>query len=268
MGRTRPAARSTFRIPRRISTQPALSHPTTRPSVPRPSVSEARSPSELPLSVAYSVARSFLQGRRTQVTSPLTVDRAELARAEGRALVHDARGARFGDVPCPFGGLGTRLWLRERWTCLVANPRDVAAGRSVGAPILYESDRPAGVHRYQPPATLPRWASRVTLTVRRIRVQRLRQVTDDDARREDVMGWMLDTLERWPHLHESFLDDWRRHTEECDPAARLPSLRGLFAKNWDSRLSPGFLDWSHDPLVWVVEFEVERRRRPGPDESP
>jgi hypothetical protein len=163
--------------------------------------------------------------------------------------------------------VGDRLWLRERWTCLEADPRAVADGVVRNVPLVFEADRPPGVRRFQPPATMPRWGSRAVLTVREAEVRRLSATTADDARREDVMGWMMDTIERWPRAHQPFMESWREYTSLVDPFATLPSPLGLFAKLWDSRLGPGFLDWSHDPLVWVVRFDVERHQVQVPPTS-
>ncbi len=240
------------RAVRRTSTAPILAP--SRPLLRGPAFSK-REPREQPVSMAYSVVRSFLKGDRSQVSFPLTVDPAAHRREAESFLVIDRGGARYGKVRCPFGTIGDRLWVRERWSPGHA-PFDKEG-------TVYEADRPAGWHRWRAPSTLPREASRVLLTITGLEVRRLQSVSDDDVRREDTMGWLLDTVERWPHARNVLLDEWRRYTMVTTPYAEIPSLRGLYAKNWDTRLGPGFLDWFHDPLVWVIRFDVDRIRATG-----
>jgi len=104
----------------------------------------------------------------------------------------------FSHVKCPFGQLGDRLWVRETWSTDFANyyPNDrvwyaaddnrrldievVDGVRGIYSP---ESD----VHvpfRWRPSIHMPRWASRITLEITGVRVERLASVSNEDARAE------------------------------------------------------------------------------------
>lgn len=90
--------------------------------------------------------------------------------------------------------LGDRLWVREAWRADEAvdamRPRDM----SPALPIRYEADRherESIAIRFKPGRLrasmhMPRWASRLTLTVTDIRVQRLQDISEEDARAEGV----------------------------------------------------------------------------------
>lgn len=107
-------------------------------------------------------------------------------------------GARFHGQPavalrCPYGQIGDRLWVRETWAAInePSQPGEpVAAYRADGG----EVDRIlTEVRAWKSPIFMPRWASRLTLEITDIRVQRLQDISEEDARAEGVEpapgGW-------------------------------------------------------------------------------
>jgi hypothetical protein len=90
---------------------------------------------------------------------------------------------------------------------------------------------------------MPRWASRITLEITGVRVERLRDISEDDARSEGVD---LNTV-------SSFADDqpiiesapWRTKGSHPNTLA--------FAILWDS-INSDRVDWFGNPWVWVIEF--------------
>jgi hypothetical protein len=97
--------------------------------------------------------------------------------------------------------------------------------------------------KWRPSIHMPRWASRITLEVTDVRVQRLQDITDEDAKAEGVVP-----LE---HIHE----DQRvpgPGFNDCrlgDQPHRLP-----FAILWDE-INGKRAPWEADPWVWAIEFE-------------
>lgn len=81
---------------------------------------------------------------------------------------------------------------------------------------------------------MPRWASRITLEVTGVRVERLQDITNMDAVQEGVEATGIYTSE---------------------------NARSEFAKLWDSinGKRPG-CDWQSNPWVWIVEFEPVRAK--------
>ncbi|MFW5198002.1 hypothetical protein ACOAM1_30235, partial [Pseudomonas aeruginosa] len=95
---------------------------------------------------------------------------------------------------CPHGQPGDRLWVREAWAAdaqvdAIA-PRDL----SQGEPIWYPADfsvRQTGCSmiskgRGRPSIHMPRWASRILLEITAVRVERLHDITEDQAEEEGV----------------------------------------------------------------------------------
>ena len=98
-------------------------------------------------------------------------------------------------VPC---APGDRLWVRERWSGIHefrnTKPSERKSFVGDGVPYLrddiwYWADGDPNGGDYEPPRVslhMPRWASRLTLTVTDVRVQRLQSISEADARAEGV----------------------------------------------------------------------------------
>lgn len=124
---------------------------------------------------------------------------------------------------CPYGIPGNLLWCKESWAC--ASDVDEYAPcnicESLRAPIWYkcESDAPEhGRGRWRRSIFMPRWASRVTLEVVNVKVERVQAISEDDARAEgarhitpsailhkfnrvSVMGYRAGFREIWDSIH-------------------------------------------------------------------
>jgi hypothetical protein len=92
---------------------------------------------------------------------------------------------------------------------------------------------------------MPRWASRLTLAVEEIRVERLQSITEDDARAEGAPAWLPG---------EGPVSEERVRCE--DGVWSSVSRRDGFSDLWDriNGQRPGAA-WADNPWVWVVEFK-------------
>lgn len=102
--------------------------------------------------------------------------------------------------------------------------------------------------RWRPSIHMPRWASRLTLEVTAVRVERLQAISEEDARAEGARRF--DDL---PSTHPYGQDArWScvepKSTEEC-----LGSARMAFGNLWNS--INGADSWASNPWVWVVTFK-------------
>ena len=91
--------------------------------------------------------------------------------------------------------------------------------------------------KWYPSIHMPREAARIWLKVTDVRVERLQDITWQQAAKE---GCYVST------------------SDEADPLFHLPTLRGEFKKLWNSTLKKSDLDtygWNANPWVWVIEFE-------------
>lgn len=127
-----------------------------------------------------------------------------------------------------FGKPGDRLWVREKHAVW---HRDawIEGGVTISPPergVYYWADQGAmfQVGRWLQAVNMPRWASRILLEVESVRVERLQDISDDDAFSE---GMVLAENYRGPIAH--------------------------YAALWDS--INGLGSWNKNPWVWVVEFK-------------
>jgi len=163
-------------------------------------------------------------------------------------------------MPCPYGTVGDRLWVREScW--LDRQPIDVYQN---GKPHLraffadgvcrHQNGKQGPTHEMNaaraklaglkpcPSIHMPRWASRITLEITGIRVQRLHDISQDDAKAEGITHR---DSERWEGKQVY------RDYEEEDMWLQYP--KDSFRSLW--RSINGHESWQSNPWVWVVEFK-------------
>lgn len=131
-------------------------------------------------------------------------------------------------IQCPYGAPGDRLWCRETWA---RDEEDGAMmyradlGHEINAD-AWEQGRIEGSPRcrWHPSIHMPRWASRITLEVTGVRVERLQDISVDDCWAEGV------TLD-----------------------VAVPA-KTQYARLWGSINGPG--SWDANPFVWVITFAM------------
>lgn len=162
-----------------------------------------------------------------------------------------------------------RLWVKETWQMFDAhaNGEDVLAvgeerlRRGKRSPIdgvcderaiewtaAYRADGEIehpelGGARWRSPLHMPRWASRITLTVASVRVERLQAISEADARAEGV------------RCHPFPVCDGYMFGPDDGKSTLYPTAVLAYAAAWDAihgKKSP----WLRDLWVWVITFEV------------
>ena len=131
---------------------------------------------------------------------------------------------------------GDRLWVREGFSgpygCRNLPPRDWPNA----GPIWHWADgnpEHGNWTRPKPGIHMPRWASRLTLTVTDVRVQRLQDISEDDARAEGVEPYMPTCPDDDTPAADAFMDLW-----DSLNAHRAP--------------------WNSNPWVVALTFTVRR----------
>lgn len=135
---------------------------------------------------------------------------------------------------------GDRLWVRE------AIAKDSAKGNKV----YYRADHsgdPSGLG-WRPSIHMPRWASRLTLTVTDVRVQRLQDISEADAIAEGVERLQVSTGQN------RFS---REVTGKWEGWFNAPTAQEVFANLWNSLHGPRA--WDANPWVVALTFTVEQR---------
>jgi hypothetical protein len=132
---------------------------------------------------------------------------------------------------------GINLWVREAWRTTGDDGRaDYLPPRDIQKhDVWHEADGEAHwrtlVGKLRPSMFMPRWASRITLDVTGVRVERLQDISAADALAEGI------TLH--PDHHS------RPRDSRYGPVATYKDL-------WDSINGPG--SWAANPWVWVISF--------------
>jgi hypothetical protein len=184
---------------------------------------------ERPILFSAPMVRAILEGRKTQ-TRRVVKKSAEMDTNGFMALVPDEK-------KCPYGQAGDRLWVRE--TFHVCPHHD---------DVFYKSDdlllpRKCMAHRrWRPSIHMPRWASRITLKITGVRVERLQDISEADAIAEGIEP----DGDFWKHYGPHPLKDLGENVAHAYPVNSFRSL-------WHSINGPE--SWAANPWVWVVEFK-------------
>lgn len=154
----------------------------------QPGTESAMTTKEHPILFSGPLIRAILSGKKTQTRRLLRwdgVQRAEpcpVGPAVNWSLT--SYGGSLRVVRCPYGQPGDRLWVRETWT-RIGNDPGADHYRASASPADLEWITGQGV-RWTPSIHMPRRASRISLEVIEVRVQRIQDITEEDARAEGI----------------------------------------------------------------------------------
>lgn len=210
------------------------------------------------------MVRAILDGRKTQtrrIVKPQPVGTSVTHNNDRTQWFGWEHGITGEALRCPYGVPGDRLWVREAWRAHVA--ADTIAPRNLlhvawddpdKARIAYEEDPSAlgtssWAHRgrYRPSIHMPRWASRITLEVTDVRVQRLNDISEEDAMAEGVRRVTKDGMTEKFCVYD-------KGDYSSTPWAEMPRRpRDVFAGLWESINGPGA--WDANPWVWTITFK-------------
>jgi hypothetical protein len=151
---------------------------------------------------------------------------------------------------CPYGQVGDVLWVRETWQhlkCLNINPEDENYG------YVYKADgqpwNDLEGWRWKPSIFMPKEACRLMLKITDIRVERLKDISEDDSKAEGIGRWIESRLRSAP-IHYQMYSDFDNPE---DPALYASDPIDSFESLW--RKINGKDSWVENPWVWVIIFE-------------
>lgn len=205
---------------------------------------------ERPILFRGELVRAILEGRKTQTRRPV-----KLPSPDGEVYI-DPGGTIFGPGPyvknykagpdadppmhprilCPYGYPGDRLWVREAFTHITGNGIRVHY-RADGEPTDRDGNvlpTEPGLCRWWPSIHMPRSASRLSLEVVSVRVERLHAITEEDARAEGVepveIAYFHEDEPRRPDsiehsYREGFARKWREIHDKATRARRAAEAR-------------------------------------------
>jgi hypothetical protein len=228
-----------------------------------------------PILFSGSMIRALLAGTKTQTRRPIklqtgdTFDERSMVGAiqERRPVFHTVAGQDVGTksvlVRCPYGMPGDALWAKETWQAQEAfdTMSPTAIGEAFEAehgepwcPIRYLADghcdgsvdqwqeSPVGKTRVS--IHMPRWASRLTLPITAVRVERLHDISEADAKAEGIVETRPADKDGWRHFGVPGM-------EIDQPTAARAYLALWTAIN-------GQASTDANPWVWTISFEVHR----------
>lgn len=158
-------------------------------------------------------------------------------------------------IPCPYGLPGDLLWVRETWACYrrtsyeydeweqVATAAERAEYSGTLSPV-YAADKQNYPEQWHPSIHMPRWASRLTLEITDVRVERLQDISTEDA--------VAEGIERTgPQTFRSYTSGGEIVAPRDGDAARVS-----YFTLWQS--INGMESYQSNPFVWVIEFTVHK----------
>ncbi len=201
---------------------------------------------ERPVLFNAEMVNAILSGRKTQtrrIISEKTLQLFDVAASAGEC--HPLNGddpvdGRSQSYYCefsPLGDVGDQLWVREAF----------AAGLCTKSTIAYRaSHKPEDLEegwfekiKWTPSIHMPRWASRINLLITGVRVERLNDISEQDAISEGLECYVDDGVPYYGPFNNG----------DCRPDV---VFRGL----WDSIYGKKEGEnWQANPWVWVINFE-------------
>lgn len=224
---------------------------------------------ERPILFSAPMVQAILEGRKTQTRR--VVKPQPLWVAEPSVPFSTVDADPKGIIACPYGRPGDHLWVKEAWQ--YADWTDdgypwvrYAADRQK---LLHESipqnwderlndtwehlsrdenygiDNCAADRRMRSSRFMPRWASRITLEITGVRVERLQDISEADAIVEGIerVGGAM-SCSPWKNYRIGKSGEMSMH---CSAPTRS------YMTLWESINGPG--SWDANPFVWVVEFK-------------
>jgi hypothetical protein len=207
---------------------------------------------ERPIPFTGPEVRAILDDRKTMTRRVVKIDRyGRITRGGCAVLIRDGIGLvwrPYGGAPeqpfprdrigefCPYGQPGDRLWVKETFA-LCESVRDdgnrAPIYRATTALELYRDEDCERRVKWCPSIFMPRWASRIILEVSDVRVDRVQEITEEDA------------------MAEGFADTETLYYN----GARAKATAGAnFRFLWDSLNAKRGFGWDANPWVWVVTF--------------
>ena len=174
---------------------------------------------ERPIIFNSEQVRAILEGRKTMMRRIVKSKYGKILGCLGNGLFQVPSIAKIPDkwsmhqIKCPHGQVGDRLWVRETFNY------DGEHGV-----VFFKADGEKQCEKWKLSIHMPKWASRITLEITDVRVERVQEIILADVEKEGIV----------------------------DKPISAPEASSLFLKLWNSLY--GKDAWERNDWVWVIEF--------------
>lgn len=182
-----------------------------------------------PILFSGPMVRALIEGRKTMTRRIVKCEGEPFPSASG-AFLEMGPGQSIQELRCPYGEPGDLLWCRETFRKVIGQNGEWIETdyRSTYQP----GDRLIDPTRWMPSIHMPRSASRLTLRITDVRVERAQEISEEDARSEGADPLLVPP-----------------------DGGSCPHVEG-FRVLWNSIHGPDA--WSRNDWVWVIGFDVIR----------
>lgn len=247
---------------------------------------------ERPMLMNTEIVRAVLDGRKTQ-TRRVCVDQTAMSyqQVEDIQVFPTPKGEMYSGwakdcgqsflIPtkCPYGQVGDRLWVREKWTPLYEylNPNRGIIGacfrwRGGGRVFKEQCGHVDDTYNFKPSIHMPRWASQITLEITAIRVERVQDIKQTDIIAEGLTCLKDCRADAGPYNYKNRLvakwkDLWDSINAKPKPVYKTFDDKKIIDHYVsypldDSGKPAKMKQWyghphycTSNPWVWVVEFK-------------
>jgi len=150
--------------------------------------------------------------------------------------------------------VGDRLWVREAWRCEARFDQTKPSNLPHGVPIYYAADpdhrdsEPGCAEKLRPGMFMMRWASRLTLIVTDVRVQRVQEMEGQHPSESDAIAEGVNAIHHGDGaVYYSAFRDWPDGKNWIDPT-------DAFRELWDSLNAARGFSWDTNPWVAAYTF--------------
>lgn len=150
------------------------------------------------------------------------------------------------DFECPLGNVGDRLWVQEFHARREFNDPLIGTHYYADGPLTLDLRHDAGLLIKYAAENMPRWASRLLLEITDIRIERLNDISEQDAIAEGIKHIHADPKDRVGPNHFTKSNGWYH----CSHPAAAEVFKEMY------KVSDDHDKYGENPWVWVIEFKV------------
>lgn len=208
---------------------------------------------EIPVLFNAEMVRAILDGRKTQTRRPFKVQPEYIGTIDGLETWNWNQWTwQYGklkklriETVSPFGIVGDHLWVRETFCGYIQTSYEYDEWEEATTEkikerfpmtVEYRATSKSRPYKWRPSIHMPRWASRITLKVTDIRVQRVQEISEEDAMAEGC--------------EERLISGYMENGGVVSPDTF--KAKEEFECLWNSIYNT----WDANPWVWAATFEV------------